>query len=147
MYTAHFSPQHLSMMDYQSMQSGDNDFGMEEANVLAQAGPAITGFADDGSVLGCAGLWLRHGGVAECWTVLSRTCVGSTMVPVTRAVRRFLNDRDEHRIQALVLSGWSAGRRWVEMLGFQYEGTLLRYTPTAKDCDMYSRPGGQYAGR
>lgn len=147
MYTTHFVPNHLTMMRYQDMQSGDKAFGMEEGNVLAQVGPAITGFDEDGSVLGCAGLWLRHAGVAECWAVLSARCIGTHMVPVTRHVRRFLQERSEHRIQALVLCDWKAGRRWIEMLGFQYEGTLLRYTPNAQDCDMYARAGGQYAKR
>lgn len=147
MRTEYFDPRHLSMFRYQGMQSGTKSFGMEDGNVLASVGPAITGFDDDGNVVGCAGLWLRHEGVAEAWAVLSERCVGALMVSVTRAVRRFISDRTEHRIQALVLSDWKAGRRWVEMLGFQYEGTLLRYTPNALDCDMYARAGGRYANR
>lgn len=147
MYTRFFEPKDLTSFSYQNMQTGNHGFGMEDADVLASCGPAVTGLDDDGSIIGCAGLWVRHPGVAEAWAVLSVRCVGPLMVPVTRAVRRFIANRTEHRIQAIVLSEWEAGRRWVEMLGFQYEGTLLRYTPNAQDCDIYSRAGGRYANR
>ncbi len=139
-----FQPSDAFDIELQNMQQGCLTLTLEMANGLKEVGPCFTGRdADTGYILGCAGLWLRHPGVGESWGLVSRRASGQAMLAVTRTVRQFLDARMEHRISGTCLSGWRAGQRWRRLRGFEYEGTMRRYTENAQDVDLYARAGGK----
>lgn len=139
-----FQPRDALDIDLQNMQQGCITLTLEMANALKEVGPCFTGRdADTGHILGCAGMWLRHNGVGESWGLVARSASGKEMLAITRAVRHFLDARMEHRISGTCISGWIAGQRWLRLLGFEYEGTMRRYTEDGRDVDLYARAGGK----
>lgn len=139
-----FQPRDAFEIELQNMQQGCLALTMEMADALEKVGPCFTGRdAVTGRVVGCAGLWLRHRGVGESWGLIARGCAGPEMLAITRAVREFLEQRVEHRISGTCLAGWQAGQRWLRLLGFEYEGTMRRYTEDGRDVDLYARAGGK----
>lgn len=87
---------------------------------------------------------LALGGVRDVWPDrgvawgLLASGIGATMVPITRAVRRFMHVCPTRRIEAEVAVGHEEGRRWMEMLGFEREGRMRAYWG-GKDFDLYAR--------
>lgn len=139
-----FQPQDAFDIELQNMQQGCITMTQETADALKEIGPAFTGRdADSGDIVGCSGLWMRHQGVSDSWGLLSRRATGSTLLAITRVVRLFLDGRSEHRISGTALTGWEAGRRWLILLGFTYEGTMRAYTEDQRDVDLYARAGGK----
>lgn len=139
-----FQPSDAFDIELQNMQQGCLALTMEMADALTKVGPCFTGRdASTGHILGCAGLWLRHHGVGESWGLVSRRATGQALLAVTRTVHEFLDTRMEHRISGTCLSGWRAGQRWLRLLGFEYEGTMRRYTEDGRDVDLYARAGGK----
>lgn len=92
---------------------------------------------DDGQILCLGGVRNMWADRAVAWGLLS-SGIGATMIPITRAVRRFLDTSPTRRIEAEVASDHEAGRRWVEMLGFEREGRMRSYWAGA-DFDLYAR--------
>lgn len=99
---------------------------------------AMTGFVD-GAIVFCAGVRLYWPGRGESWAFLAPDCK-SSMVAITRAVRRFLDVCPIRRIEASVECGFEQGHRWVKALGFQLEAERLRaFLPNGRDCALYAR--------
>ena len=92
---------------------------------------------NEGGVVALGGVRDVWPGRGVAWGLLANG-IGATMVPVTRAVRRFLSVCPTRRIEAEVAAGHEEGRRWVEMLGFEREGTMRAYWG-GKDFDLYAR--------
>ncbi len=92
---------------------------------------------DGSEVLALGGARDIWPGRAVAWGLLS-SGIGATMVPITRAVRRFLDTCPTRRIEAEVAVDHEEGRRWVEMLGFEREGTMRAYWGNA-DFHLYAR--------
>ena len=96
---------------------------------------------DSGKVLAVVGIFPRWHGVAEAWAHLSEE---SLKHPITlwRAVKGFLAEGIERyslwRVQAVVDSGHEAGHRFIQRLGFQYEGVMRGYGPTRRDHALYA---------
>ena len=74
---------------------------------------------------------------AVAWGLLANG-IGASMVPITRAVRRFLSVCPTRRIEAEVAVGHDEGLRWIEMLGFEREGLMRAYWG-GKDFYLYAR--------
>ena len=96
------------------------------------AGPAYT-LVDGDTVLGCAGV-LIEGRVGTAWAVLSDE-IRARPVVLHRQVKRMLNqivmEYQLEQILATVYEEFSAGRRWMERLGFRrLEGVLTDYLGT-----------------
>ena len=96
------------------------------------AGPAYT-LVDGDTVLGCAGV-LIEGRVGTAWAVLSDE-IRARPVVLHRQVKRMLNqivmEYQLEQILATVYEEFSAGRRWMERLGFRrLEGVLTDYRGT-----------------
>jgi hypothetical protein len=83
---------------------------------------------------GVRNVWQDRG---IAWGLLA-SGIGATMVPITRAVRRFLSVCPTRRIEAEVAADHEEGRRWIEMLGFEREGRMRAYWG-GKDFDLYAR--------
>lgn len=75
---------------------------------------------------------------AQIWSLLSRDAYRH-MTGIHRVALRFLSTRLERRLEATCHAGFRPGRHWLQMLGFQYEGTLRGYTPDGFDHDLFAR--------
>lgn len=103
--------------------------------------PAVTLF-DGETPMASAGIEDIREGVGELWMYVS---IHASRIPKTLAIysRRVLGGWWEAygyiRLQALVNADSRVGRRFVEHLGLEPEGTLRRYGPLGNDQIMYAR--------
>lgn len=95
------------------------------ASVQRPPGLAMTARDGDCIVL-CGGVipTATHTGVL--WAVLAAEA-GRHMLWLHRATRRFLDLDQRPRIEATVEEGFPQGERWLQMLGFKYEGRMPKY--------------------
>jgi hypothetical protein len=93
---------------------------------------------DGERVLGCGGVVPVWQGRAQAWAYLGRD-LGPFMVPITRAVKRFLAEQSVRRIEAT--ASWHDGCRWLEMLGFKRETAVPMegYLPGGQSAHLYAR--------
>ena len=133
-----FKPEHLLTMNVQEAQRGAlPSLTPEYAQRLQNAGPAFTGFVD-GRVIGCAGVGYLSSSNAILWSVLAEGA-GRHMVGIHRCALRLLSTLTIRRIEADVLKGFEPGCRWLEKLGFEYEGPLRAYGEDGSDYMRYAR--------
>lgn len=94
----------------------------------------------DGRVVACAGIYPLWEGCARAWVIAARDIGGAGFIALHRAVKRVLDERPERRIEAEVDTEFSQGHRWVKMLGgFEWEGTMRKYSLNGRDTDRYAR--------
>ena len=74
---------------------------------------------------------------AEVWSLIS-TNAGKHMIRIHRAVLRALDTLTIPRIEAKVDREFKEGIRWIEMLGFQFEGNMRKYR-MERDHLLYAR--------
>ena len=104
------------------------------------AGPAYT-LVDGDTVLGCAGV-LIEGRVGTAWAVLSDEIRARPVVmhrQVKRTLNKIITEYQLEQILATVCEEFSAGRRWIERLGFREEGLLIDYMGTGENHIRYVR--------
>lgn len=134
-----FKASHLRAM---SLQSSQAYFGNEIAKpgygeMLEASGEAFSGI-HNGMVVGCAGVVTIWENRAYIWALLSPES-GRHFVQIHKAVRDKLATLPHHRIEAAVDTNFAAGIRWIEMLGFEREGMMRKYTPNGMDSYLYAR--------
>lgn len=95
------------------------------ASVQKPPGIALTAF-DGRRVVLCGGIIPARPNVGVLWALLAADA-GRHMVWLHRATRRVLELQAWQRIEADVEAGFPAGCRWLELLGFQYEGEMPKY--------------------
>lgn len=90
--------------------------------------------------LGCAGVIPVWQGRAQAWAFLSGD-IGLHMTACTRFVRHMLDMHPADRIEATVLDGFSAGHRWMGLLGFECETPkgMRKYDPAGRRMMLYAR--------
>lgn len=112
------------------------------ARGLRVPGPAFTLVDDDGVPLGAGGLMPLWRGVARGWIYASDR-LRARPVQLHRAVARGLALADAafdlHRIEISVHADFAASRRWVERLGFRFEGVMPGYGPNKDSYVRYAR--------
>ena len=104
---------------------------------LSDSGLVWTG-EYNGTVLGIAGLVPQWENRALAWALIS-DAAGPHFRKFHGAVSRFLEASDFRRIEATVDVDFEAGKRWMNLLGFQYEGLMRAYRPDGADMLMYAR--------
>lgn len=77
-----------------------------------------------------------HGHRVTAWALLS-IHVAPYMVGITRAVRRVIHGVGCPRVEATIWTEFHAARRWVMMIGMEYEATLRKYLPEGRDAEMW----------
>lgn len=92
----------------------------------------------EGEPIACCGLMPFWPGRAMAWSFIGANA-GSHMVALTRAVQRHFAACGVRRIEAYVDEGFDAGRRWVELLGFEFEGRLEAFLPDGRSQLLYAR--------
>ena len=134
-----FKPEHLAALLLQPSQAlfqpmlASKDYG----KMLYDAGPAYAVILDD-NVVACLGIIPQWEGRAIAWGLVG-TEAGKAFVSLHKAVKRFLDLQDYHRIETAVSTDFEQGHRWAQLLGFENEGTMRAYTPDGRDCDLYAR--------
>lgn len=127
-----FKPEHAALMRLQPMQAA---VSLDETTLIT--GPAWTGVADDLPVV-CAGFLPIWEGRAMAWALVAADA-GRHMAAIHRAALERVRGAGYRRLEAYVDPRFAAARRWVAMLGFEYEGLLKRFTPTGDDMELYCR--------
>lgn len=92
----------------------------------------------DGEVIAFAGIEPQWQNRATSFALLSEAA-GAHFPAIHKAVLRFLESVPYRRIEATVDVGFSAGHRWIRMLGFEVEGYMRAYRPDGADMLLYAR--------
>lgn len=107
------------------------------ARALIAAGPSIS-VERRGEILGCAGIGIHNGGSGILWSVISEVA-GPHFIRLDRIARRFISSIHLRRLEATVEKGFEPGCRWLDLMGFHFEGVMRCYGPGGEDHLRYAR--------
>lgn len=129
-----FHPDHLNRMVIREFEAGEMLLlgnAKERACEYLTYGPAFTGICGE-QFIGCGGLIILWPGVAEAWAV-STLLWPSKALSVHKAILTSLNELSATlglwRIQTAVNEAHQVSCKWVERLGFKFEGAMPGYGP------------------
>jgi len=134
-----FKPYHIDLLRAQGVQGAQ----LGEVSLVLGAyenvppGPAVTGFEGD-RILICGGIAKIAPGNGICWALLAAD-PGKHMHALHFAVKRFISLQPWRRLEATVEEGFGAGCRWVELLGFKFEGSMPKYGPKGETHLRYGK--------
>jgi hypothetical protein len=142
-----FQPYHLELLRAQGVQREQQRelsiVPAAYASIGAPAGPKVTAFDGDKVIL-CGGIalmqpaTLEHAAVGQCWAVLAERA-SRHMQWLHYATKRFITMDKWRRLEASVEKDFRAGCRWVELLGFEYEGEMRGYGSNGETHLRYAR--------
>jgi len=116
-----FLPTHLQLLDLiEDQQHMAQLFDSPEYKaLLMQCEPQS--IVSDGKVIACGGVFMLTPHIGRVWAFLSND-TGPHMRFITRAtLERLHRDDMPPRLEAIVRHDYTAGRRWVEIMGFKNE--------------------------
>ncbi len=133
------APAHLRAIDPQPAQRSIKA-------VLALYGEALwvtpegswTAWSPEMQIIACGGLVPMWEGCASAWSILSADA-GLHFLRLHRTVLMQMEQSTYRRIQATVDQSFEEGHRWIQALGFHYEGTMTGYNPDGTDACLYAR--------
>lgn len=136
-----FAPYHLQLLVAQGVQpSQQNQLSIVPASyamVGPVPGPALTVMQGD-SVIICGGIVTQHPNYGILWAVLS-PLARAHMLFLTRGTRRFIDCYPMRRLEATVEQGFAPGCRWLDLLGFRYEGDMPGYGDLGETHQRFGR--------
>jgi hypothetical protein len=134
-----FKPFHIDLLRAQGVQSAQlREISHVPATYASvPPGPAVTAFDGDHIVL-CGGIAIQALGRGQCWALMADQA-GRHMTWLHYAVKRFLNMQRWQRLEASVEEGFGQGCRWVELLGFEFEGKMRGYGVNGETHLRYAR--------
>lgn len=106
------------------------------ASVARPPGLSLT--ARDGEAIVLCGGIIPSAHVGILWAVLAADA-GRHMLWLHRATQRFLTLQRWQRIEATVEEGFPAGCRWLELLGFEFEGRMRAFGVDGETHLRYAR--------
>lgn len=106
------------------------------ATLPAPQGLAVTAF-DGSRVIICGGIREDMPKRGTCWALMAADS-GDHMLFLHRAVCRFMRLKSWDRLEATVAADFKPACRWVELLGFQFEGRMKRYGLNGEDHLRYA---------
>lgn len=112
-------------------------FSPNYGRALEDSGSGWTALVD-GRPVCCAGLVEQWEGRALAWCLLSEDS-GTYFVRLVRAIRRALDMAHWRRVEANVDAEFVQGIRLANLLGFEVESKLQKFTPEGRDAFMYVR--------
>lgn len=96
----------------------------------------------DGIPVACAGVALQEWHKAEAWAIFSSDFKAHKLF-IYRFIKAGITESfREHklvRLQSTIDPQFPENIKWIETLGFEYEGRLRNYGPQGQDYLMYSR--------
>ena len=92
--------------------------------------------------IACVGLALQEWNKAEAWALFSTSFQDHILTiyrMVTAGIDYAFKNHGLVRIQTTIDPNWPGTVRWIESLGFKYEGTMRKFGPHHEDYLMYAR--------
>lgn len=134
-----FQPYHVDLLRAQGAQNAQlNEVSLVPgAYANVPAGPAVSAFDGD-RILICGGIAKITNTNGVCWALVAEGA-GKHMHALHFAVKRFITLQPWRRLEASVEEGFGAGCRWVELLGFQFEGRMLKYGERGENYLRYAK--------
>lgn len=134
-----FIDTHLEGFEVQKDQMLINKYLMDPGYIstISNYGEAYTGLVSGKPVI-IAGMIQPHEHIGMLWAVLEKDCKDH-LFSATRHVQGQLSKWKVPRMETAIRTGFKAGRRWAEILGFSYEGTMKKYDMDGGSCDLYAR--------
>lgn len=134
-----YTPKHLENLLLQPSQEYMRPMMLKKEyqdvlNVQGKAFSAVKG----GQVIACAGILPMWEGRAEAWALMNRD-IKTEFIHIHRATLRFLEICGVRRVEAHIDRDFGCAVRWIEMLGFEFEGNEAKYTPDGRDTMRYAR--------
>jgi hypothetical protein len=124
-----FRPFHVELLKAQGVQGAQarqiSHVPIGWSSVTRIAGSALTARDGDRIIL-CGGVVPMGPKIGVLWAVLSAEA-GSHMLWLHRATQRFISIAPPRRLEASVEKGFPQGCRWLELLGFNFEGEMAAY--------------------
>jgi hypothetical protein len=112
---------------------------LEAGKLYKSRGVAISGLYNDKLVI-CAGIAMPWKGLGEMWAIFSPDAPRCHL-SINKAARKFvwgmINEAKLRRVQASVDLTFTKGLRWVEWLGFKFDGISEKYGPNGEDFVRY----------
>lgn len=130
----------LSLIDFQDAQQGDRERILSISDYYAKSRIARTYFFGN-KVIGCVGIFEKWQGTCLGWAIFDQKIGGIGMLGVVRDIKKSMDDllMMYHRVEITVISGFSAGHRLADLLGFTVEGLMYKYDHLQRDHYLYSR--------
>ena len=98
---------------------------------------------DGDDLVAILGVWPMWPGAGRCWTMLPPETLRRFPKSIHQQASEllaFIVKRDSLiRVEAIVIEGHEAGRRWIERLGFEHEALMRNYGIQGQNCHLYSR--------
>lgn len=133
-----FISSHVHRLVLQDAQVSFYDkFTPEYGRALELAGGGYTALVD-GHPVACAGVIEQWHGRGLAWALLGNDS-GPHFVRIVRGMKRALNLAQFRRVEAQVQADFGAGIRMAEMLGFEVESKMAKFTPEGRDAFMFVR--------
>ena len=133
-----FEPFHVERMELQPRQKRAVSYSTRQyLGYLKEMGPCVTAI-DGENVLGCGGVIEWHMGTGTLWLYVCAD-IKRHAVRLHRAVARLLETVQLRRIEATTEVDWVESCRWLQLLGFEYEGLMRKYGPFGEDHARFAR--------
>lgn len=136
-----FEPYHIDVLRAQGVQAAQqrsvSQLPASYASVARPPGPALTAYAGERIIIagGIMKVGERNG---ICWALLSEDA-RHHMVWLHYAVKRFITIERWRRLEATVEETFTAGCRWLDLLGFKFEGRMPGYGDQGETHLRYGR--------
>ena len=135
-------PDHLHLFPGIANGQGNfNDAGaLDTLKRQIETGVAVSLVTEDGEIVCIMGVAKISHGVGDGWfraSPLLRKHLRDVQKAVPRVIAIATVANEFHRVHTLVKTGYTAGRKFVEFLGFEYEATLEKIGPEAGDYDIF----------
>lgn len=138
-----FEPKHLLRIQINKNQDlpyfKDVDL-LELGKAYLDAGPAYTGMASNGDIIGCAGIIKHWKGTGSAWAFISKQADRYPLA-VTKAIRKYLNE--DHKfscVMTYVREDDNTAKRWAEILGFKPNPEPIpKYWPDRSTARLFVR--------
>lgn len=135
-------PDHLKLIDTDSFKIDELKafISPETSEYVFKHGVAKSAWVGLRCVAAAGLIPFYPGRKSVAWAVISKD-IGPYMLPITKEVRRFLDEDPTPRIEMYVLSDFNAGHKWAKMLGFKCETPegMRKHSYFGRDEFLYSR--------
>lgn len=144
-----FAIEHFEQIEWQDAQAGGRAFYQHEwAEEIAEGSDAWSLIDADGYIIACAGIFPTRllrivGGVdqsleAMAWAIFSPRLHRHARA-VVKAIRAFLEGRQEYRIEAYIDAAHDKAAPFLERLGFEFERDVDGEHPDGRPLQLYAR--------
>lgn len=138
-----FKADHLKALNIQKRQAYFREYLTDENLKSLESAPGDAYSVMDGDeVIAVAGVMSYGDGRGLAWSYISDV-IGSRMLAMTKAVKRFLSLADYRRIEMIVDCDFEQAHRWARVLGFRMEAERMKaYGMDGRDCSLYAMVKG-----